>query len=429
MKSIIKYITIVLAISWMPFSPADGLAAEPSIWAPEPLANLIVEGLANNQEILSLESQVASLKEEISVAGALDDPRLGIGLANLPTDTFSFDQEPMTQKQIFVAQKFPWFGKLDLRSQRVALMAISKAAVLKAKRLELARQIANAYYQLGFTVTSLNINDRLIVMVKQLLRVAETRYGTGKGLQQDVLQAQVELSKLLDDDITLRRKKRTLEDQLNGFLNREAFSPIKAPENLPYMNLKINLKDLQDRVLKTNPMLEVRQAEIDKAGVEIELAHKDYWPDMDFKVGYGQREEDFNGRNLPDFVSASVMINIPLWQHSRQDKKLAATKQSHEAALRSYRNLVLSLPHKVDALVDDIQNIQKNYHLIADALIVQAEQWARSSLSAYETGNVEFNTMINAQIRLLRFELQAQNYLFNLYKKRADLEEVLGEPI
>jgi cobalt-zinc-cadmium efflux system outer membrane protein len=413
----------------MPLMLQDGLAAEQSIWAPEPLAKLIAEGLENNQEIRSLESQVASLKEEISFAGALDDPRVGIGLANLPTDTFSFNQEPMTQKQIFVAQKFPWFGKLDLRSQRVALMAISKAAVLKTRRLELARQIANAYYQLGFTATSLNINDRLIVMVKQLLRVAETRYGTGKGLQQDVLQAQVELSKLLDDDITLRRKKRTLEDQLNGYLNREEFSPIKAPENLPYMNLKLNIKDLQIRVLKTNPTLEVRQAEIDKAGVEIELARKDYWPDMDFKVGYGQREEDLNGRNLPDFVSASVMINLPLWQNSRQDKKLAATKQSHEAALRSYRNLVLSLPHKVDALVDDIQNIQKNYHLIADALIVQAEQWARSSLSAYETGNVEFNTMINAQIRLLRFELQAQNYLFNLYKKRADLEEVLGEPI
>lgn len=426
---LLKLLSLTLPVVAVAFIAPNGSAADPPIWAPGPLTELIAEGLANNQDIRSLESQISSLKEEISVAGSLNDPKVGIGLTNVPVDTFRFDQEPMTQKQIFIAQKFPWFGKLDLRSQGAALMAISKAAVLKARRLELSRQIATAYYQLGFTVTSLNINDRLIVMVKQLLRVAETRYGTGKGLQQDVLQAQVELSKLLDEDITLRRKKRTLEDQLNGFLNREEFSPIKAPENLPYMNLKLNIKDLQDRVLKTNPMLEVRQAEIDKAGVDIELARKDYWPDMDVKVAYGQREEDLNGRDLPDFVSASMVINIPLWQNSRQDKKLAATRQSHEAALRSYQNLVLSLPHKVDALIDDIQNIQKNYHLIADALIVQAKQWARSSLSAYETGNVEFNTMINAQIRLLRFELQAQNYLFSLYKKRAELEEVLGEPI
>ncbi|HAY38017.1 MAG TPA: hypothetical protein DCY53_00970, partial [Desulfobacteraceae bacterium] len=58
--------------------------------------------------------------------------------------------------------------------------------------------------------------------------------------------------------------------------------------------------------------------------------------------------------------------------------------------------------------------------------IVQAEQWSRSSLTAYEVGKVNFNTMINAQIRLLRFELQSENYLFSLYKKRAELEEVLG---
>jgi hypothetical protein len=62
-------------------------------------------------------------------------------------------------------------------------------------------------------------------------------------------------------------------------------------------------------------------------------------------------------------------------------------------------------------------------------LIVQAEQWARSSLTAYEVGKVNFNTTINAQIRLLRFELQLESYLFSLYNKRAELEEVLGAPL
>ena len=120
-------------------------------------------------------------------------------------------------------------------------------------------------------------------------------------------------------------------------------------------------------------------------------------------------------------------MNIPLWKKKRQDKKLAATQFSHKATVNSYQNLVKSLPHKIDALVTDIHNIQKNYKLITDALMVQAEQWAFSSLSAYEVGKVEFNTMINAQIRLLRFELQAQRYLFDLYEKQVELEEVLGQ--
>ena len=424
-----KLLSLTSAATVILFTALNGSAADPYIWAPHPLDRLIEEGLANNQDIKSMESKVKSLKEEISFAGSLNDPRIGIGLLNLPTDTFSFSQEPMTQKQLFIAQKIPWFGKLSLRSQQAAMKAIRQEAILKAKRLELARQIATAYYELGFVAGSQKINERLIGMLDQLVRVSETRYATGQGLQQDVLQAQVEMSKLLDEQITLGNKRRTLEDRINALLNRGNFIPVVPPENLPYPDLELETKKLQTRALTMNPWLKVKQAEVDQANVEIELAQKDYWPDMDFTVAYGQREEDLNGRDLPDFFSASVVVNIPLWQKTRQDKKLEANKSLHQAALRSYQNLANSLPHQIDALVTDIRNIQKNYKLITDALIVQADQWARSSLTAYEVGKVNFNTTINAQIHLLRFELQSENYLFSLYEKRAELEEVIGAPL
>ncbi len=421
--------TLLLLITWMASVVPIGIAADTTIWAPAPLAQLIEEGLANNQEIKSIEYTVESLKEEISFAGSLDDPRVGFALLNLPVDTFRFDQEPMTQKQIFIAQKIPWFGKLNLRSQKAALKAFRQEAILKTKRLELSRNIAKAYYELGFVASSQKIIDRLTDMLDQLLRVSETKYAAGKGLQQDVLQAQVELSKLLEEKITLESKYRVLEDRINSFLNRESFTPITSLENLPYPDLKLNVEELQDIALKTNPWLAVRQAEIDQVGVAIELARKDYLPDMDFKVAYGQRDESQMGQDWADFVSSSVVINIPLWKKSRQDKKLAATRFRHRAAVASYKNLVKSLPHQIDALATDIRNIQKNYRLIKDALIVQAEQWARSSLAAYEVGKVEFNTMTMAQIRLLRFELQSEKYLFSLYQKRVELEEALGAPL
>jgi cobalt-zinc-cadmium efflux system outer membrane protein len=408
--------------------PAIGMTDSP-IWAPPDLAGLIEEGIRQNKEIKSLEDRVASLKKEIPFAGSLDDPRLGFAILNLPTDTFDFDQEAMTQKQIFIAQKFPWFGKLDLRTQRATLKAVRRQAILDAKRLELARKIAVAYYELGFVATSLETNAQLTDIVSQLLGVAETRYATGRGLQQDVLQAQVELSKLLDEKITLERTRRTLEDRINELLNRESFIAVSPPMNVSYPDLQLEIERLQDKALKENPQLRVRQAQIDIAAKDIELARKDYWPDMDVKLAYGQRDEDFMGRDLPDLVTGSVTMNIPLWQRSRQDSKLAAVKKDHQAAINFYRNLVVSLPHRVDALVTEIRDTQKNYRLFSDALLLQAEQWANSSLSAYEVGKLEFNTMIGAQIRLLRFELQTSNFIFKIYQKRAELEEVLGGPL
>lgn len=399
------------------------------IWAPPALARLITEGLTQNNEIKSLEDQVASLKAKITYAGSLDDPRLGLAILNLPTDSFRFDQEAMTQKQIFIAQKFPWFGKLDLRSKRATFQAVRQEAVLQAKRLELARRIADAYYELGFVGTGLAINAKLSDTVSQLLGVAETRYATGQGLQQDVLQAQVELSKLLDEKIRLKKKRQTLQDQINALLNRERFSSVALPVGLHYPDIQLQLPQLQDRAVKGNPQVRVRLAEINTASTEIELAHKDYWPDMDVKLAYGQRDEDFNGRNLPDFVTASVTVNLPLWQKTRQDPNLTAAQKSHQAAVKRYLNLIDSLPHQVEALVTEIRDTQENYRLFSDALMLQAEQWASSALTAYEVGKVEFNTMIAAQIRLLRFELQAAKYIYRTYQKRAELEEIIGGPL
>ena len=405
------------------------LGAAPLISAPPDLAELIETGLAENEELQSLAAKVESLKELIPFAGSLEDLRLGIAAVNMPTDTFDFDQEPMTQKQIFIAQKVPWFGKLSLREQRQTLIAGRQQAVLEAKRLELARKLAVTYYELGFIASSLEINKRLTEMEDQLIRVAETRYATGRGLQQDVLQAQVELSKLLDEKITLEKKRRSLEDRINELLNRESFVPVPPPEELSSPGLSLQIRELQAQGLTGNPWLKVRQIGIDEALVEIELAKKDYWPDMDFRVAYGQREEDFTGRDLPDMVTASVVVNIPIWQRTRQDKNLASKQKSYLAARKSFQNLTKSLPHQVDTLVTEIHNLQKNYRLFSDALMIQAEQWAESSLAAYVVDKVEFNTMLNAHIRLLRFELGAKQYLFNIYQKRAELEEILGGPL
>ncbi len=410
----------------LPASPAKTAQGEPPIWAPPALGKIIEEGLTRNQEILALEAQVASLTEEISFAGSLEDPRLGMALLNLPADTFRFDQEPMTQKQLFVAQKVPWFGKLGLRSHRQALRARREQAVLDAKRFEIARQLASAYYELGFAARSQEVNERLISMVNQLLRVAETRYAAGVGLQQDVLQAQVELSRLLDEKIMLERQRRTLEDRINELLNRESFSPITPAHPMNDPNLVLEVKALKQQSLQGNPWLRVREAEVDQAAVDIQLAKKDYWPDPDFMVAYGQRDDSQTGQDWADFVSASVVVSIPLWQKNRQDSKLAAAQKKHEAAMKYYRSLVDALPHRVDALANEIRNMRENYRLISDALILQAAQWCGSSLAAYEVGKVEFSTVINAHIRLLRFELQADRYLFSIYQKRAELEEALG---
>jgi len=164
---------------------------------------------------------------------------------------------------------------------------------------------------------------------------------------------------------------------------------------------------------------------MDRVKIGVELADKEYWPDIDFKIAYGQRDEVM-GNDLSDFVSASMTMNVPLWQNSRQDKKLASVSASHDAAVKAYKNLAERLPYRVDALSTEILSLQKSYQLYTDTLIHQTKEWANSSLAGYQVGKMEFNTMVKAQIRLLRSQEKAENYLFTIFQKRAELEELLG---
>lgn len=403
--------------------------AKSPITASESLTPLIEEGLANNQSLKSLQYQVNALIEQIPAAGALPDPRLGIGMLNLPTDTFDLDQEPMTQKQIFIAQKIPWAGKRALRSEEAQWSARQKEAMLDARRLDLSKEIAAAWYDLGFIAKSRQINDRMIELLDRIYNAAENRYVSGKGLQQNIFQAQVELSKLYNEQISLKARYRTLEDRINALLNRKRFQPVVYSDTLPAPDMKFSPTDLESMAMRHNPELNIRKHEISQSKTRIHLAEKDFWPDVDIMAAYGQRDENRAGQDWADFFSTTVSISLPVWQNRKQDRQLAAAAAMRQAAEQSYGNLAESIAHQLDSLATEIESLQDNYFLYRQTLLPQAENWSRSAMDAYEVGEVEFDTMINARMRLLMFELQAEKYLFDTYKKRAELEALIGRKL
>ena len=114
---------------------------------------------------------------------------------------------------------------------------------------------------------------------------------------------------------------------------------------------------MQSFARANNPVLKAKEIEILKEQAHIDLAQKDYMPDFDIKLAYGQREEDRAEKNRDDFFTAVLSMNIPVWKNSRQDKNLAAATASHRAAEQSYQNLHEGLNHQVDSLTTEIQDL------------------------------------------------------------------------
>ena len=403
--------------------------AETLIWAPQGLSALIDEGLANNQSIKSMEKQIGALKEQMSVAGSLPDPKIGFSLLNLPVDSFAFDKQPMTQKQIAIDQQIPWLSKLDLKSKTVALKVSQKTAMLKAARLTLASEIAQAYYELGYTAKSQEINDRLIKLVTGIRQNVENRYAVGEGLQQDIFQVDVELTNLADEKIMLRNKRRTIEDRINSLLNRAAYTTVALPSSLPITQVDITTSELNKILLSHNPDLAAGLAKIAEAETRIELAKKEYYPDFDLKVAYGQRDRLDTGQNEPDFFSAGVMVTVPLWHRKKQDRNLSSARLAHQAAQNAYNNLAVTLPNQADTLSTEMTDAVTRYNLYQGKLIPQAKEWDRSATQGYQVNKINFNTMIAARTRVLQFELKAEWYRFTFFSKRAELEALIGKPL
>jgi len=397
-------------------------------WHPAALQQLITEALSGNQNLQSLRRNVAALEDEIHAAGAWEDPRLGLGLVNIPTDTFDLDQEPMTQKLITLSQKLPWFGKSDLKTRRAALKAVKLAYTAAMQERMLIRNLADSYYELGFIADSQTINKQQVADMDNITQIASSRYAAGKGLQQDVLQAQVEHSRLLEEANALKQKRRVAEDRINALLNRDNYIPIEPPtlDKLPQHTLTAS--DMIQAALASNPELAGLHTEIEMADVETELAGKAYYPDPDVMISYGQRDADAAGNDRADFVSGTIVFSLPVWAKQKQGRNREAALKRHDAAKLQYQDLADQLPFRIDSLVTELEQIRANYQLYSQAVVLQAEQWAESAMIAYKVGKTDFNAMMSARLRVLTLSRQEKQYLYRYYQKMTALEEVVGLP-
>lgn len=394
---------------------------------PGAVYDLIAEAMANNQDIAALEAAAIALQAQAPFAGSLQDPVAGIGLLNVPVDSFELDQEAMTQKQLFIAQKFPWLGTLDLRQQEAELKALEAGAALRGKKLAVARDLVVRWYDLGFIDKSLEVNAKLEGLITQVLRVAESRYATGKGVQQEILFGQVQLSELLDEAVSLQTRERMQRAMIGSLLNRESSYSERGPLQLADGSALPPRSLLLKAMLQHNPQLEEKKIAIDRARVAVNLAELDYMPDFDVRLSYGQREDNpANGTDRADFLSATLAMSVPLYQSSRQDSQLAAARKRLLGAEKSAKGLRNSLLHRLDALLAEIDGAEKNYLLYREGIAVQAVHLADAALAAYAVSKVSFETMLAARVKLLRIELKKEQYLYVRYKKLAELEELVG---
>ncbi len=378
------------------------------------------QALLDEPGIISQQWQMQSLSEQAIADGQLMDPKLQVGLNNLPTDSFNFDQENMTQFKVAIMQQFPSGNSLDIKQQKTRKQSELIETTIANRKLTITKEVRLTYFEIYYweqakkTVTQ---NKRFFT---QLVSIVQSMFSVGRNNQQDLIRAQLELSRL-DDRITkITQKVNTQRSKLSRWIGSEN-SRLSLSKNLPELTIPI----LSDNFETLSPLFyqHPRIKEIDKkleiSRKDIQLAKESYKPGWALNFGYGYRDNNPNGMKRADFVSAGVTIDLPLFTANRQDKKLLAKEHSYQS-LKDKR--IALLRQLVSALQQELaieEQLFKRHQLYHRLLLPQARQQTQASLLAYQSDRGDFADVMRAYIDDLNVKLDERRIAVDHLQSKA----------
>lgn len=385
---------------------------------------LVEEALQNNPDLQAAKDRWQMSGHKVKPARTLDDPMIGFAFSNYPIDSLAADETPMTGNEFRVSQNFPFPGKLAAKGEMAEQQALWYMSVYQDARLQLAQQVKDAYYRLYFQDRAIAVTNENLAILESFISLTKTRYEVGNGLQQDLLKAQVEQSKLLDKLLTFRQQRQSVLAELNRLLARPAAQPLEVPSELQMVALDVDSELLMAAARDNRPMFASFQSLIDRFESQRKLAKLDYYPNFNVWTSYRFRDDDLPDRGT-DFVSAGFGINFPLWQEKRAEQVAEA-----DSGLRMARRQLEDFGNRVDMTIQDyFAQLEKNRdleQLFATGIIPQAQQTFDASLAAYQVGKVEFLSLLDSLMTLYRYQLDHQRALSDYLRNIAQIEAAVG---
>jgi outer membrane protein TolC len=389
------------------------------------LQELIAEAVRNNPEIRAANNEAEAARQRVSPAGALDDPMLEAGLVNVPTDSWRLNREDMTMKMLGLAQRLPFPGKRALRREVAERDAETAGHGYRETVNRVARDVKLVYLDLALALESVRLLKDTTLVFEQFLRIVESRYAVGQGAQADVFKAQTQLAKMREELLRMERERPVMEAELAMLLGRAGAASIAAP--LPGTpQLRLELESLRETALRQRPQLLALRTVVEKNNASIELARKEYNPDFDVRLSYGQRESMPDGTKRPDMVSLMVAINLPIWGKDKVDPRIAEARSMRDQAQSMYHEQQNEVFAKLRQQVAIAEQSRKSAELYDTAILPQARLAVESALSAYRVNRVDLLMLLDSQMSLFNFGIGRAAAVVNLNKALAEIGLLTG---
>ncbi|MFV0278760.1 MAG: TolC family protein [Parahaliea sp.] len=384
-----------------------------------------------------------ALNASAVAAGSLPDPMVSVGAASLPTDTFDFNQEAMTQFKVGVTQTLPRGDSLALGRQRLEVMGEQQAHLQADRREQLAVAVAGRWLDAWRAGESIRLIESDRSLFENLAEVTENSYANaaGRTRQQDVIRAQLELTRL-DDRVTSLRQQR---DAALGQLGEWLGAGYGVGGDLPSLTLRAaqQIRGQAEvdptwlgRVLSAHPAVTGLEQTITASDIDVELARQQYRPQWGLNASYGYRDDAPNGMERADLFSFGVSFDLPLFTGKRQDPQLRAATAQAQASRTDKALALRRLRAGFEAERAQLARLEERDTLYSKRLLQQMHDQSEAALSAYTHDEGDFAEAmrariddLNARVDALGIRVELQRAIIRLNYYLAGLGQVPGEKV
>lgn len=391
------------------------------------LSEAIAEALKNNPEIQAAKSKVESARARSKQAAYLEDPELNMEAWGVPLN------HPLRYRSanpliIGVRQKLPFFGKLGLKGEMADQEVRMIEEELRAKEQEIAAKVKAAYADYFMASKSIEIYNELLELVRHTSTTAENLYGVGKVPQQDVLKALLERTEILNKLTWAEKDLVTSRAKLNTLLSRRLEDRLGAPGELDVKSVPTQFAQLEKLAIQQRPDLRALESSISKSDAAVKLAERNRkFPDFMVGLQYWVAP-DQSPRHM---YAPMVTLTIPFspWTKGKHDyevQEAMAERQASNANLAAMKNMALFEVREMSAKV---QAAIRSISIYRDGLLPQAEQSFQAAVAAYQTGGVNFMTLLDAQRTIRDVRMGYYKALVDYEQSRADLERAVGKEL
>jgi outer membrane protein, heavy metal efflux system len=392
------------------------------------LASLLEYARQNNPDLAAMQHEAAAAAQRVQPAGALPDPVLRVELENFNnygnSSSPSLLPSKVGQTKYTLMQQLPAWGKRDLRrnaAEADVRQAQARASVLWAEQ---AARIRTAYAQYFLASRNERITRELLDLVARMEQVAQTRYAGGLAPQQDAIRAQLEQTAMRSELIAVANEKRQVQARLNALLGRAPGAALAEPQGLPGLTGVVALPatELQNRARSANPLVLAESARLQAAQSNRDLTLRNRYPD--FNVGITPTKM---GSRVTEWM-LMVELNIPLQQSTRrsQEREAAAMVEAARARAEAAANQAAA---DVEEQLSALEAARRSEELIRTRQLPQAELSLQSALAGYETGKVDFTSLLDAQRQTRRARLELLKAQADAQMRAAEIERILGEAL